>query len=314
MAEWLFEAGIGEDRAALVDDDVIIAARIDRHGDRLRVGFVGGARLVETPRNGKLGRVVTVGGEEAVLQAAPPGVTEGGFLLIEIVREAIAERGRPKRAVAVVTGEDPRAAPTLREQLESSDYPYRECWPHEPDALEAAGWSELLEEAATGEIAFADGKLRMTVTPAMTLFDVDGPGDAAALACSGARAAAAAIVRHGIAGSVGIDLPTLASKAERQAADAALDTALFEFDAGPYDRTATNGFGFVQIIRPRHRMSLPESLAADPALAAALALLRRLERDPQPVVDVPAAVLAKLQPYVAELARRTGRSCEFRSR
>ena len=77
------------------------------------------------------------------------------------------------------------------------------------DPFEEAGWSELLEEAASGEIAFEGGALRMSLTPAMTLFDVDGGLPPAALAEAGAAAAARAIRRFGIAGSIGIDLPTL---------------------------------------------------------------------------------------------------------
>ena len=75
-----------------------------------------------------------------------------------------------------------------------------------------------------------------------------------------------------------------------------------------------NGFGFVQLIRRRTRASLPELIQADPALADALALLRRLERDPQPVATAPAAVLARISPaWRAELARRTGRTIEWRA-
>src|SRR3546814_20874469 len=82
------------------------------------------------------------------------------------------------------------------------------------------------------------------------------------------------IRRLGITGSIGIDLPTMNGKAERMAAAEALDRALPQ----PFERTAVNGFGFMQIIRRRTRPSLPELVQADPALAAALALLRRPER------------------------------------
>ena len=50
MAEWLYEAGIGEARAALVEDGEIVEARIEREGKGPRVGAIVGARLVETGR------------------------------------------------------------------------------------------------------------------------------------------------------------------------------------------------------------------------------------------------------------------------
>ena len=47
----------------------------------------------------------------------------------------------------------------------------------------------------------------------------------------------------------------------------------------PFERTAVNGFGFVQIVRPRLRASLVE-LAQDRAAFEARALLRRAALEP----------------------------------
>jgi Ribonuclease G/E len=169
----------------------------------------------------------------------------------------------------------------------------------------------VLEEALTGDIVFSGpvgGALRMSPTPAMTLFDVDGYPPLDPLALAAARAVAAAIVRLDIGGSIGVDFPTLQGKAARAAVDAALDAGLPQ----PFERTAMNGFGFVQIIRRRPRASLPELLRADPAAAQTRALLRRIERTPPPVPAhnrVPLAVqkvLAANPHWIAELARRTG--------
>ena len=114
----------------------------------------------------------------------------------------------------------------------------------------------------------------MSLTPAMTLFDVDGGLAPAELAIAGAAAAGRAIRRLGIAGSIGIDLPTLPDRAGRQAAAAALDAVLPQ----PFERTAVNGFGFLQVVRRRERPSLAETVQGDPASAAARALLRRAQR------------------------------------
>ena len=300
MAEWLYEAGIGEARAALVEDGGIVEARIELEG--LRAGTVAEARL-----RGER-RVALEGGGEALLDAVPRGVSEGARLRVRIVREAVPEPGRVKLAKAVATDEAPVAGPDLIARLTESGVPVRHCRPHQPDLLEAAGWSEVLDEAMTGEIAFAGGALRMSVTPAMTLFDVDGSGSLEPLARAGAGAVARAIVRHGIGGSIGVDFPTLSGKAARLAVAEALDAAL----PGPFERTAVNGFGFLQIVRPRVRASLPEQLRGDPAGAEARAELRRIERlsPPLPATHIVSRrvhrLLSARPEWTDELARRVG--------
>ena len=302
MPEWLYEAGIGENRAALVEDGEIMEAAIELPG--LRVGQVARARLI----NRRTVRLET--SEEAELQGAP-GVPEGGALTVEITREAIAEAGRQKLARARATDAAPAPGPDLLARLSE---PVHHCRPHEADLLEAAGWSELLEEARTGDIVFAGGALRMTPTPAMTLFDVDGDPPLEPLAERAAAGVALAIRRHGIGGSIGIDFPTIAGKAARQNVAAALDAHL----PPPFERTAVNGFGFLQIVRPRPRASLPELIRADPVGAAARAALRRLEREPGPPRRhrLPANVLRYLQArptWLDELARRTGYAPDLES-
>lgn len=305
MAEWLYEHGIGEERAALVENGRIVAAEIELEGE-LRIGSVARARLIETAR---VGGVVRIGDAEAMLDRVPAGSSVGRELTVKVVREIIPELGRPKRARVVVSEDEPRLAPTLRERIAGGDAPVRELRAHQADALEVAGWSELLDEAGSGEIAFVGGALRMSPTPAMTLFDVDGFGDPGALAAAGARSVCAAIVRHRIGGSIGIDLPTVAGKAERQRVGGTIDAAL----PPPFERTAMNGFGFVQIVRARPRASIPELLRADPVGAAARAALRAIERVSPTAPNrhrLSNAVIERIAAHpewAAELVRRTGR-------
>ena len=306
MAEWLYEAGIGERRAALVADGRIVEAAIERDDASLRVGTVAPARRTAPDR------VTFADGTEAQLAVPAPGVSEGAALAVRIVREAIPEPGRAKLARAVPSDDPTAPGPDLLARLAASDHPVRHLLAHQPDALEAAGWSELLDEAATGEIVFPRGALRMTPTPAMTLFDVDGAAPLPPLALAAATEVARAIRRHGIGGSIGIDFPTLAGKAERRAVAEAIDAAMTWRGASAFERTAMNGFGFLQIVRPRPRASLPELLRADPVAAAARAALRRLEREPPGpprAHRLPPRVLAHLlghPTWLGELARRTG--------
>ncbi|TCQ01265.1 hypothetical protein C8J46_101625 [Sphingomonas sp. PP-F2F-A104-K0414] len=305
--EWLYEAGIGEARAALVDDDQILEAAIELDDSTaLKVGLVARARLVEL-LPGRRGRV-TLDGGEALINYLPPGITQGASLTVEIVREALPEAGRAKLAKAVPSDLPPCPAPTLYERLMATGLPVHSPRAHEFDALEAAGWSELLDEAVSGEIVFPLGALRLSPTPAMTLFDVDGAPPLYTLAIAAAHAVARAIRRHGIGGSIGIDFPTLAGKAQRSAVAAAIDESLPQ----PFERTAMNGFGFLQIVRARPRASIPEILRADPVGAAARAAIRTLERTPPTASrrhTLPAAVHTRLMTrpdWLAELARRTG--------
>lgn len=313
MAEWLYEAGIGEARAALVSRGTIWKARLEVEETGPRAGAVTDARLIDRAT----GKVALDTGGEALCDSLPKGITQGAALRVRIVREAIPEPGRPKLPKAVPAPDAaPSPGPDLLARITASGVPVRACRAHEPDLLEAAGWSEVLEEAATGEIAFPGGALRMAVTPAMTLFDVDGPAPLEPLAVAAAHAVARAIERHGIAGSIGIDFPTLSSKAARRAVAEAIDAALPQ----PFERTAVNGFGFLQIVRRRERPSLPELLAADPVGAAARAELRRLERLPPPPPTthiVSAAIhrrLAARPDWTEALARRMGGRTAFEAK
>ena len=305
MAEWLYEAGIGEARAALIKDGAILKARIELEG--LRAGTIVQGRLRAD------NRVELADGGAALLDRAP-GVPEGTALAVRIVRETIPEPGRAKLAKAVATDEAPAPGPDLFARITATGVPVRQLRAHEADLLEQAGWSEILAEAATGEIAFPGGALRMSVTPAMTLFDVDGSTPPEALALAAARAAAQAIERHGIAGSIGIDFPTLANKAARLAVAEAIDAALPQ----PFERTSVNGFGFLQIVRRRSRASLPELLRADPAGAEARAELRSLERllPPLPASHMVSSrvrrYLDRRPGWTAELARRIGGTIELK--
>lgn len=272
MAEWLYEAGIGEARAALVEDGRIVEARIERDGDRPRIGAVLSARLVEPG----LVRLDAPGEPVATIATLPPGISTGSRLTVEITRMALRERGRdkPARARLAEQGAAVGDGPDLRARIGAMGLPVTDLSDHGPDRLEQAGWSELVDHIRTGHWPFVGGALWVDATPAMVLIDIDGEGDALALAKAGGGAAVHVIRCCGIGGSVGIDFPSLPGRAERQAVDALIDALLPQ----PFERTAVNGFGFMQIIRRRDRLSLIEQICLDPVATDAALLLRQSER------------------------------------
>jgi ribonuclease G len=276
--EWLIERGIGEIRAALVEDRRIVEARVLREGV-IPAGTIVEARLKSVGRNA----VAVADGQEYQLPRGAPGITQGAKLNIEVTREALGGSEPWKRPLARMTEEPPRDASTLHG---------RDVGIGELDEL---GWLDLIEEARGAVVPFPGGELRVSLTPAMTLIDVDGQLPPAELAVAGAKAAAQAIRRHGIGGSIGIDLPTVEGKAVRQAAAEVVDAVLPK----PFERTAVNGFGFLQIVRPRTHASLFE-LAADRASFEARVLLRRAAR------EVGAIRLAAHPAVIAELNRNPG--------
>ena len=279
MAEWILAEDIGQCRAALVDQGRIVMTRLARASDGVGPGAVVAGRLIDA----KAGIMRTDRGEELVLHGLPtPRPNEGAMVHAAITRMAIAERGLVKRAVGQWLSEgeaSERAAHPgngmLPARLAGGPWPLR----LDADALATAGWDELVEEARRGVVPFAGGVLRIDLTAAMTVIDVDGPMGDPLLAARGAAAAAMAIMRFDIGGPIVIDLPAVADKAARKAVDAAYDASfgalaeLAGMDAR-VERTATNGYGLLQIIRPRREPSLIERVRLAPVESAALDLLR----------------------------------------
>jgi ribonuclease G len=307
-ADWLHEAGIGEERAILVSGGRILSARVC-WGEKVRPGLVAQARLVTRHAGSRRGVVRFDDGAEAMVDQLPREATEGVSLTVRVTRAAIAERGRTKLPVVrPAPGEDPRPAPSLREELEATGASVKSV-AITGRAFAENGWDELAEQAVTGEIAFAFGSIIVSPTPAMTLIDIDGTLPPLKLALSAVDVIADALHRLDIGGSVGIDFPTLHQKKDRQHVDKALGDALIDWQG---ERTAMNGFGFVHLVSRLERASLVARYTRFPVAAAARALLRNAERVSEPgallLTAHPRVLAAILPPWETELASRTGRT------
>lgn len=302
MAEWLIEAGIGEERAVLLDHDRIVAARLHWPGT-LAAGAVVDAIVQQRFPATSHALVRLPDGSEAHARRLPKSDSEGSIVRVRIEREAMAERGRLKRAQAVRTDQSLTPSPGLADSLRAEGSVATEV--HRFPAQ--ADWDELFAEAWSGTVAFHGGTLLFADTPAMTLVDVDGHPPQA-IAMNAVPALAQALRRFDLAGNIGIDFPTLPDKGDRQVVDRALAAAL---EGWPHERTAMNGFGFVQIVARLERTPILRRIAVSRVGAAARVALRRAELLDGPgvtLLTVHPALKAKLRPeWLAELERRTAR-------
>lgn len=313
MTHWLYEDGIGEERAALIEHGRIIEARIQRNDAPLGCGAVVEGRLLAKSAGGHRARIALADGAEAMLQPIPKGLSEGKTVRSDVVREALFEAGsarhKPARLRAVPADTPLRPAPRLIERISADGHEIIHAGAHGADQFGESGWHEVLAEAETGHIAFTGGSLTLSPTPAMMVMDVDGDIAPRALGLAAATQAAHAIRRHGIGGGIVIDFPTLADKADRNAVANYFDAAM----TLPCERTAINGFGLMQIVLKRSRASLIELFAADPVRWRLLARLRSSERDHgtgtlQLAVSPAESQLLEREPDLMEaLQRRTGR-------
>ncbi len=315
MVEALVERGIGIIRALVVDDGSVREAHVERADCGPLAGAIHVARLTRILEPGRRG-IMALGAHEGLIEPLPY-CPEGGLLRVAVTRSAIPEAGRPRLAKLhnvegdATTEGEVRAGPDLLARLRAAGHHVTVLPATGPDRLEAAGWSEIVDMAQTGFVGFGGGTLTISPTPAMTVIDIDGPGDPAALASAAAIAVADAIRRFDLTGSIGVDFPTLEGKAARTQLGDLLDMHL----PTPFERTAVNGFGFVQIVRPRSQPSFVESVRA-PGFAS-LELLRRASRGTGSgvLVAAPAQIawLAARPALVAALGQARGGSIGLRA-
>jgi ribonuclease G len=303
----LVEAAPGATRALVLDGDTVVEAHIARADDPLPVGLIAPARLADR-RQG----VVVLAGAEAQLAPVPADWPEGQTRLVEVLRPARPDGVRDKQARVTAHDGPARPAPDLATRLATAGHAVTPVPAHGPDVLADSGWDAVVEEALSGRVEFPGGRLLVAPTPAMLVIDVDGTGDLARLAEAAARAVAALIRRHGIGGPVVVDFPSLGGRAPRAVVDAILAETL----PPPFERTAMNGFGLVQIIRPRRQLSLIEAVR-QPGFAA-LELLRRAQRLVGPVqIEAQASVIDWLAAHpalIADCARLTGGTLALQAR
>ena len=300
MAEWLVEQGIGEHRAIRLAGERITHARIHLLGT-LNAGTVMDAKLVSRTAGGPRGLAQTATGEEILVDRLPKAASEGAQLRIVIHRAPIAERGRLKLAQGRPTDAEPYQ-PSLADTLASGGNHVRIV-----RRFPACDWDELIGEALDLRTDFAGGCLLFAPTPALTTIDIDGALSPRMMTAVGIPALADALHRFDVGGSIAVDFPTLADKADRKALDEALDQVLVGW---PHERTAINGFGLVQIVARLERPSLLQLASWQRGRMVWHRLLRRAEGlNGAGIIELTIAPALKsfAKPDdIEELARRSG--------
>jgi hypothetical protein len=288
----LWDAGAGEIRTGLVEDGQLTEFRIIRlrRGERalLAAGEYHTARIIEKLGPGKA--LVTLGGDSQAILQPVPKMPDGSLLAVEMSRSPVPEPRRwklplvrpapniaalaepgwhfsaepwetfPRKMASRVDAficKDAATANELRDLILPAGAP-----PVHIDASEIADadFEGLIDQAVSGEFSMDGGRLSIERTRAMAMVDIDGSGDALALNLAAAREIPRLLRLLDIGGQVGIDFLALPDRAARQAVDAELAQACA--DLGAHERTAVNGFGFVQIVRPRTGPSVPEILCS----------------------------------------------------
>lgn len=306
----LWDAGPGEIRTGLLVDGRLAEFRIIRMRRQKPLYAAGEhytARMVEQLGQGRAR--VTLGGEQEAMLEHAAGLSQGALLAVEMTRSAIPEPGRWKlpqvRPVADSAQQNEpgwhfTAEPWERFLQRAAHQVDRIICPAaaavndvcgivgndkvvtaNPEAIGEADFESLIEQAVTGEFPIASGILSIERTRAMTMIDIDGSGDPLTLNRAAAQEIPRLLRLLDIGGQIGVDFLALKDKAQRQEIDAAFAIACQPL--GQHERTALNGFGFAQIIRPRTGPSVPEILCGTTpgrlsVESRAIALLREAGR------------------------------------
>ncbi|MFN3620566.1 ribonuclease E/G [Sphingorhabdus sp.] len=238
----------GERRAAVVDQGKIVEIHIQRDA-HWALGERGRGRIERKTPSGAY--VVTDDGAEFLLRSktADP---EGKTVAFEVTREALAEPGRWKPPEIMLCD-------SLPPQRPDKDA----VWDNRLSALGAhflpRSISEGFDAAIAGQSQVGDVTVSFQRTKAGLVFDVDGIGDAFGINSVAATEIARLLRLYQVGAMVVIDFVSMEAKAQRtQIAD--IFDAASALDQRPFERTAVNGYGIMQLVRARPRPSVLDHL------------------------------------------------------
>lgn len=306
LTEYWTDDAPGERRAAMVENGKIVEIRLNRFGQFV-VGETGGGRIFSKTSAGSY--LQSDDGRELLVRHQV-ALAEGMRVGFEVTRCAIAEPGLIKLAEAKILESIP-ALPVTADML----------WVERSGGAQSKrDISDAFDIAITGASHAADAVISFQRTKAGLVFDIDGTGDPLAINIAAATEIARLLRLYQVGAMAMIDFIAVDSKSARQAVAEAFDAAA-ALDPRPFERTAVNGFGMMQIVRPRPMPSVLDQLfgtriASLSDETQALWLLREASRSTgfglRTITALPAvATLLQSplwQPLLAECERLSGAS------
>ena len=238
----------GERRAACVEDGQIVEIHIQRDAHWV-LGECGMGRVDRRTAAGAY--IITEDGSEVLLRGKT-GAAEGTKVAFEVTREAIAEPGRIKPPEVI-----------LHDGLPADALSKDGLWEQRLAAFGCSTATQSLNEgfdtAIAGYAQVGDVIISFQRTKAGLVFDVDGIGDAFAINRIAAVEIARLLRLYQVGAMVMIDFVSMEAKAQRAEIANIFDAASAK-DSRPFERTAINGYGLMQVVRARPRPSVLDHL------------------------------------------------------
>jgi len=238
----------GERRAAFVENGNIVEIHIQR--DALwALGECGAGRI---DRKTPSGAYVIADDNSELLLRSKMGAPEGARIMFEVTREAIAEPGRNKPPEIILRE-------GVCEPLMGKDALWDARMASLGQSIIKASIAEGFDIAIAGQSQLGDVTISFQRTKAGLVFDIDGIGDAFAINMIAATEIARLLRLYQVGAMVLIDFVSMESKAQRTQIAEAFDAASVA-DLRPFERTAINGYGMMQVVRARPRPSVLDQL------------------------------------------------------
>jgi ribonuclease G len=316
VRDLIIENGPGEDRAGIFDSETLVELYLERPAETdFWIGYAYTARILSKHAGFA---ILSLDDSQAIMRPVPVE-PDGADISVQLTRLAIPEPGRWK---------------LMQTKRATADAKYRnghEAWVQadniahhrRADATHCEQFQDAIDLALAACLDFPGGSISWERTKAGLVFDVDGDGDAQAVNCLAAAEITRLLRLFQIGGVVLIDFINSDSKNARTGIASAFDAASAG-DPRAFEHTAINGFGLMQVVRPKLRPSVLDTLLGIRRATASdetqvVQLLREAHKAQgagrRSLVTRPAlaAVLAKplWQEQIAKLAHTIGAPVEI---